>query len=294
MKHVSRRHCIAAGAAAAGAAWLAPGFHVRAGQADAAHDFGGFRVGIQSNVLNAFSPKLEPMVGHIAGLGLQWVEFARWHYDVTDNAGRVAEVQGMIARHGIRMEGYFLGEIEADAAHLRRTFEFARTNGVSVLIGQPTAEAFPVLDALVKEFKIKVAVHNYGPGHRFGRIQDLIIAAAPWDWRIGYCLDTGHAMRAGEHPVDAVRRLGSRLYGLHLREHAAVQRDPQPPETVIGEGALDLKALCIALRDVGFSGPLSLEVYFRPQDPLDVLKACLSNFAAAARATRTAAAPAGS
>ncbi len=284
---LSRRQFVAAGAAAAAGPWL----HGRTAGAEndkkqaSMAKYGGFRVGLQSNVLSAFSPELEPMLGYIAELGLHWVEFAHWHYEVTDDADRIAEVQALLARHHIDMEAYFLGEIEADPERLRQTFEFARKHGVSVLVGQPTEEAFPLLDALVKEFEIKVAIHNYGPGHRFDRITDLLLAAAPWDWRIGYCLDTGHAMRSGEPPVDAVRRLGSRLYGIHLREQAAVQRDPQPPETIIGRGALDLQAFCRALREVGFSGPLSLEVYYNRKAPMEPLRSGLANLAAAARAT---------
>ncbi len=287
MSTLSRRQFVATGAAAAAATWLpgrTAGAEDEKKQASMAK-YGGFRVGLQSNVLSAFSPELEPMLGHIAGLGLHWVEFAHWHYEVTDDAERIAEVQALLARHHVQVEAYFLGEIEADAQRLRQTFEFARKNGVSVLVGQPTEEAFPLLDTLVKEFEIKVAIHNYGPGHRFDRITDLLVAAAPWDWRIGYCLDTGHAMRSGEPPVDAVRRLGSRLYGIHLREQAAVQRDPQPPETIIGEGPLDLQAFCRALREVGFSGPLSLEVYYNRKAPMEPLRRCLANLAAAARAT---------
>lgn len=284
---LSRRQFMAAGAAAAAGTWRpgrTAGAENEKKQASMAK-YGGFRVGLQSNVLSAFSSEMEPMVRHIAELGLRWVEFAHWHYEVTDDADRIAEVQALLARQHIEMEAYFLGEIEADAERLRQTFEFARKNGVSVLVGQPTEEAFPLLDALVKEFEIKVAIHNYGPGHRFDRITDLLLAAAPWDWRIGYCLDTGHAMRSGEPPIDAVRRLGSRLYGIHLREQAAVQRDPQPPETIIGEGALDLQAFCRALREVGFLGPLSLEVYYNRKAPMEPLRSCLANLAAAARAT---------
>ena len=287
MSKVTRRQFLAtnAAAAAAGSVWLASPRAVWADEQALTASYGGFRVGLQSNVLNAFSPQLEPLVGHIAALGLHWVEFADWHYEVTQDAGRIAEVQALLARHDVRMEAYFLGEIQADAQRLRRTFQFARSNGVSVLVGQPTAEAFPLLDELVKEFDLKVAVHNYGPGHRFDRISDLVNAVSPWDERIGYCLDTGHAMRSGEEPVEAVRVLGSRLHGVHLREHAAVRRDPQPPETIIGEGALDLESLCQAMRNARFSGPLSLEIYYQPQQPMEPLRRSLASFARAARKT---------
>ncbi len=276
---------MATSAVAAGATCLVPAKLAVAAPDAAIAKYGGFRVGIQSNVLSVLSPELEPMTRHIADLGLHWVEFAHWHYEVTQDAARIAEVQALLARRNLQMEAYFLGEIKPDANALRQTFEFARSNGVSVLVGQPMEEAFPLLDALVKEFEIKIAVHNYGPGHRFDRITDLLKAAAPWDWRIGYCLDTGHAMRSGECPIDAVRRLGSRLYGVHLREHEAIRRAPRLPETIIGEGALDLKALCRAMRDVGFPGPLSLEVYYNRQLPIAPLQRSLTNLADAARAT---------
>jgi sugar phosphate isomerase/epimerase len=285
MQDITRRQFLAAGAAAAGTAWLANPAMTQADSQAMTAPYAGFRVGLQSNVLSAFSPQLEPMVGHVAELGLHWVEFAHWHYEVTDDAERIEEVQALLTRHKVRMEAYFLGEIQADAAKLRQTFEFARRNRVSVLVGQPTEETFPLLDPLVKEFDIKIAVHNYGPGHRFDRIDDLVKAVSPWDKRIGYCLDTGHAMRSGEKPVEAVRILGSRLHGVHLREHAAIRRDPQPPESIIGEGALNLESFCRAMREVGFLGPLSLEIYYNPQQPLEPLRKSLVNLARAAHKT---------
>lgn len=284
MSRLSRRRFLATGAMATGAAWLATDPQTALTEKPHETDqYGGFRVGLQSNVLNAYSPELEPMLANIAQLGLGWVEFARWHYPVTRDAERMAAVQTLLSQHNLKMEAYFLGDIPAEAAELRQAFEFARDHKVSVLVGQPTPEAFPLLDSLVKEFDIKVAVHNYGPGHRYDRIDDLVNAVEPWDSRIGSCLDTGHAMRAGEVPLDAVRRLGARLYGLHLREHTVVQRDPQPPESILGEGGLQLEAFCRALREIKFDGPMTIEVYYNPQQPMEVLRRCLANLAEAAR-----------
>lgn len=283
--NITRRQFLTTSLAATGAVCLASPRMARADAASLTARYGGFRVGLQSNVLSAFSPQLEPMIGHIADLGLHWVEFAHWHYEVTGDSARIAEVQALLKRHAVQMEAYFLGDIQAEPEPLRRTFEFARRNGVNVLVGQPVPEAFPILNAMVREFDIKIAVHNYGPGHRYDRINDLVEAVSPWDKRIGYCLDTGHAMRSGEEPVEAVRLLGNRLHGMHLREHVAVRREPQPPESIVGEGALDLEALCRAMRAADFSGPLSLEVYYNPQQPLEPLRKSLANLSKAARKT---------
>ncbi len=274
-----------AGAAAAGAAWR---LHPRSSMAEAAtDDHGGFRMSIQTNILNAYTQDLEEIIAHTADLEIPLAEFPDWHYELTLDEDRIAEVQAMLGDHGVEMAAYFLGEIEEDSEDaLRPVFEFARLNGASVLIGQPTEASFPILHALVREYtEMRVAIHNYGPGHRFDLTEDMLTAAAPWDWRIGYCLDTGHLMRSGENPVEAVRRMGSRLYGLHLREHAEITRNPDLPETIVGEGALDLEGLCEALRDVQFTGPLSLEIYYNPAEPLDAIRRSMANFLEAARAT---------
>ena len=113
----------------------------------------------------------------------------------------------------------------------------------------------------------------------------MITATAPWDWRIGYCLDTGHLMRSGEDPVDAVRRLGTRLHGIHLREHVAIRREARREETIVGEGAMDLEGFCHALREVNFVGPLVLEIYYDRTEPIEPIRQSLANFAEVARAT---------
>ncbi|MFP4191148.1 MAG: sugar phosphate isomerase/epimerase family protein [Candidatus Hydrogenedentota bacterium] len=287
MTKVSRRNFIVTGAAAAGAAWLARPALAQADQEASREEYGGFEMSLQTNILSQYTQDLDEIIELTADFGLYWIEFANWHYEATDDEDRIEEVQAKLEPHEMQMESYFLGDITGDdeAAH-RATFEFARRNGAPVLVGQPAEETFPILDQLVREYEdMRVAIHNYGPGAQYDYVEDMIVAAAPWDWRIGYCLDTGHLMRTGEDPVEAVRRLGTRLHGIHLREHESVTRQEDLPETIVGEGALDLEAFCRALRDVNFVGPLSLEIYYDPADPVEPIRQSLANFAEAARAT---------
>ncbi len=48
-------------------------------------------------------------------------------------------------------------------ADMRRAFEFARDIGVPTIVCAPSHDAIPILDKLVKEFDIKLAIHNHGP-----------------------------------------------------------------------------------------------------------------------------------
>jgi inosose dehydratase len=274
MTRFSRRNFMRAGALAAGGAWLARPTFLSAEPAAASRQrFGGFKVGIQSNSIANISPDLAKAVEAITEVKLHWGEFLGRHYAVTLDDAKIAESNAILGKGAIRMDSYFLGNINVTAEQGRTIFEFAKRAGASLLVGQPS---------LVKEFDIRVGIHNYGPGRQYDRAEDSIKAAAPWDWRIGYCLDTGHCMRAGEDPVDVVRRMGHRLFGMHLRDHQTIQREGRNPETVIGEGALNLKELFRALREVRFDGPLALEMYLARQDPLPAIKRSLEHMAAAA------------
>ena len=286
MRHLSRRRFMAAGAFAAGAASIGITRATAADPQASLDKFGGFKVGIQSNALARFNQDMGETLGHITDLGLYWAEIVEAYYPITQDEAKIAEAAALLARHDVKMESFFLGDIDVTQEDQgRRLFEFAKKTGVSMLVVQPLLESFPILDPLVKEYDIKIAVHNHGPDHRFDRMEDAIKAVAPCDWRVGFCLDTGHCMRTGENPVEAVRRLGHRMFALHVRDHAYLRRQRSIPETIIGEGALDLKGLFRALRDVHFDGPISLEMYKTRADPLPEYRPSIANFAAAAQAT---------
>ena len=136
-----------------------------------------------------------------------------------------------------------------------------------------------MLEAFVTEYDIKAGIHNHGPGHLYDTVDDMLEAAEPWDERIGFCLDIGHCMRSGEDPVEAVGRLGERLYGIHLKDHEHIGRD-DPPQTILGEGALDLPALCEALRAINYDAPIMVE--YDKEVTVEEIRRGLANVAEAA------------
>ena len=50
-----------------------------------------------------------------------------------------------------------------DAADIRRAFEYARDIGLPTIVCSPEPASMKILDAVVKEFDIKLAIHNHGP-----------------------------------------------------------------------------------------------------------------------------------
>src|SRR4029079_823044 len=105
----------------------------------------------------------------------------------------------------------------------RALFQFAQDVGIRNLTADPAPESFESLDALSKEFDIRIAIHNHGPRHRYDKVVDVLRAIEKHDQRIGACADLGHYIRSGEKPEEVIRALKGRLYGIHLKDFAETQ-----------------------------------------------------------------------
>ncbi|MFM8890182.1 MAG: sugar phosphate isomerase/epimerase family protein, partial [Planctomycetia bacterium] len=84
----------------------------------------------------------------------------------------------------------------------------------------------------------------------------------------------GHYIRSGERPVDVIRVLAGRLYGVHLKDFAEMQ--DKTKGVVLGKGHIDPQAVMAALVAAKFpaDGALSIEYEENPQNPIEDLKAC--------------------
>ena len=169
--------------------------------------------------------------------------------------------------------------IRADVAEIlaanRKMFEFAKAAGIRTFSADPDPDSFDSLHDLVKEFDVRIAIHNHGPGHRYNKAVDVLRAVEKYDQRIGACADLGHYIRSGERPVDVIRVLAGRLYGVHLKDFAEMQ--DKTSGVILGKGHLDVPGVFAALEQVGFpaDGALSLEYEEHPENPLADIRECL-------------------
>ncbi|MCA9161318.1 MAG: sugar phosphate isomerase/epimerase, partial [Planctomycetales bacterium] len=122
---------------------------------------------------------------------------------------------------------------------------------------------------------IRIAIHNHGPGALYDKISDVTSVVKDRHPNIGACVDTGHFIRSKIDPVEAVRRLGPRVFALHLKDEE--KQEKRSRNVVIGSGFLDLVAMFKMLRQIKFpaDGALSLEYEANPKNPIDEMKACL-------------------
>ena len=150
---------------------------------------------------------------------------------------------------------------------IRAVFEYARDAGIPTIVCSPTKTSIATYDKLVKEFDIKVAIHNHGPEDKLWPSPfDAWEAVQSYDPRVGLCIDVGHTARTGVDPIDAIRKCAPRLHDLHIKDIAAPSGSSKPVE--LGRGVLDLRGILQALLDIKYAGLVGLEFEKNLGDPV--------------------------
>lgn len=247
---------------------------LRAGQA------AGFPVGLQIYSLRGFS--VDDALMHCHDLGVSYVEFYPGMYDPKSTVEQIAAMNEKMEGLGIRPSAHGVNRLSKDHEANKRLFQFAKAAGIKNITADPDPDAFESLDSLVKEFDLRVAIHNHGPRHRYNKVVDTLRAIEKHDERIGACADLGHYIRSGEKPEDVIHALKGRLYGIHLKDFAEMQ--DKTHGVVLGRGHMNVELTFAALKDVNFpeDGALSLEYEENPKDPIADIRECLKVARAAA------------
>jgi sugar phosphate isomerase/epimerase len=288
--HVTRRGFLKAGAGAALSLAAAPGL---LGAAQEADPFGGFTVGVQSYSFRRFS--LTEALQQTQKLGLRHIEFYNGHVPLKSTPKQIEAVLRLCKEHQITPVAFGVEDFTKDHKANQARFEFARALGVRHLSANPTADSFDSLEKLVADFNISIAIHPHGPGpgnkalHRWHSAEVIMKAVEKRHRLIGSCLDTGHLIRAAQDPFNLkldpaqqVRVMGARNFGMHLKDHDNKRRT----DVIFGRGVLDVAAVLRALREVRFTGYISIEYEANEKNPGPDIRACLDVFRDAVRKIR--------
>jgi sugar phosphate isomerase/epimerase len=263
-----KRRDLVKAAAMAAAAPLAPGAWgaaAVAAEGRSADPWRGFKAGVASYTLRKFP--LEGAIRSIQHVGLRYVSIKDFHLPLKSTREERRSVAARFKEAGITPLSCGNITMENDGANVRRAFEYARDVGVPTIVCSPHPDSMAILDAMVKEFDIRLAIHNHGPeDKRFPSPYDVWKAVERYDRRIGLCIDVGHTARAKVDPAEAIRRCRERLYDLHIKDIDSTAPDGKTVEG--GRGVLDLGSILRALLQVGYSHLLSFEYEKDEDDPL--------------------------
>jgi inosose dehydratase len=152
---------------------------------------------------------------------------------------------------------------------VRRAFDNAQAVGLPTMICKPAQDAYPLIEKFVKQYNLRLAVHNHGPGDSgYPSPFDAWKAVLPYDPRIGLCIDVGHAYRAGADPAEAIRKCHERLYDVHLKDSRAEVGATKDIPVEVGQGRMDIKGILAALIEVKYSHIVAFEYEKGGADPV--------------------------
>src|SRR5437899_7640775 len=112
---------------------------------------------------------------------------------------------------------YFEKDEDAD---IRSKFEYCKRAGIAVIVaGDPAPESLPRIEKFVKEYDIRIAIHNHGPEDKLWHSPlDVLKAVKGMDARVGCCIDVGHTVRAGTDVVQSIHEVVVRLFNVHMKD----------------------------------------------------------------------------
>ncbi len=164
-----------------------------------------------------------------------------------------------IAASGLKVVAYGVTDIGRTEPEMRKAFDFARDMGIRTIVCEPADGDFPMINKLVGEYDICIAVHNHPAPSKYWSPVTSLRLIKDLDERIGVSADTGHWMREGLDPVECLRLLKGRIIDVHLKDRSDFGKGPSAFDVAWGSGKADMKRVLAELTLQDFGGFLTIE-----------------------------------
>jgi len=167
---------------------------------------------------------------------------------------------------------FFTGK--ADQA--KRIFDFWKGFDTEILVAEPPADCFDLLEELCDEYKMRLAIHNHQKGRSNYWSPDIVLECCNnRGENIGACCDDGQWVRSGLDPVECLNKLKGRIHNFHLKD-VAQKGNLDSPNSVIGQGEANNAKSLQALVKLGYQGLIVIDF---EHDTPDLQKDMASNIA---------------
>jgi sugar phosphate isomerase/epimerase len=231
----------------------------------------GWRPGCQAWTYNYFTPRVGGKVEILTflesvdkthDLGLHFIEGFP-NQDVSKSlpgqkmgprlsADARKEVKKHLDDKGVKLVNFGVGPANKAA------FDFAKDMGIETLVSEPKFNEFDGLDKLVEEYQINVAIHDHPEPSPYWDPKVVLKHVKDHNKRIGACCDTGHWLRSGVNPVEALKILEGRIISFHLKDLTEFG-NKKASDVPWGTGRGEIKAILTEVKRQGLKPVFSIE-----------------------------------
>jgi len=232
------------------------------------------KLGVASYSLRNFSR--QQAIEMTRALGVRFINFKSVHLAYDAPPEEFARARAELNAAGLQLVGGGMITFDVDTDDgVKKYFDYARAAGMPVIVCTCKASMLPRIEKFVRQYDIKIAIHNHGPEDpNFPSPYDVLKAVKGMDPRIGLCIDWGHTVRAGADPVRATADAGARVIDMHakdLRDFSSVDS-----QCVVGEGKMPVADIFRQLRAIRYQGYVNLEYEIEADNPLPGMKQSFS------------------
>jgi len=245
---------------------------------------GKVQLGLQTWTCNRMT--FDQVVEFAGKHGIKYVQFFSGQFDPAAPKEETFRKKAILDAHGLTCYTFGVSQTSMDQAKNRQLFEFAKLIGATLIIVEPKdAAEWDGLEALVKEYDIRLGIHNHGKGTVYGDPATVQAILAKRDKRIGVCLDVGWVTAAGFDAAKIFTAYGDRVYDIHFKDKK-VEKAADGKDVVldvpVGTGAANYPGLFAEIKRTGWSGVLAIETDNRSfqEDPNKLVEEGKSFFAA--------------
>ena len=222
----------------------------------------GWKLGSQSYTFRLFT--FDQALKKIDSCGLKYVEAypgqtigggIEGTMDFKMDAAKRQEVKNLLKKHGITITAF--GVVKGkDKAEWEKLFEFAKDMGIQNIDTDP--DQFAYIIPMAEKYKINIALHNHPKPSRFWH-PDSVLKYAGNSKLVGSCSDIGHWVRSGLDPVEQLKKLDGKVFGMHFKDVVKDTPDGKYHDVIWGKGDSRVDAVIAEMKRQKFKGPISVE-----------------------------------
>ena len=208
--------------------------------------------------------KFDEVVAFAEKHGIKHLQAIGSHINPTGSLEEAKQKKAILDAKGIHFYTFGVAGTSADKEQNRKLFVFAKAMGIKVIIVEPKNDKalWDGLEELVKEYDIKLGIHNHGKDSVYGTPEKIWSVMKSRDKRIGVCMDVGHITGAGFDAAKAFREYDGRVYDIHLKDKKTEKTADGKSvilDVMVGTGDANYKGLLAELKKAKWDGVLAIE-----------------------------------
>jgi sugar phosphate isomerase/epimerase len=218
-------------------------------------------VGLQTWSLRNLS--FDQVVEFATQHGFKQLQMFGRHIDPLGPVEETLRKKAILDAKGLTLYTFGVTNTSLDQAENRRLFEFAKVMGVKVIVVEPRDfRILDLLEELVKEYDIRIAIHNHGIRTLYGNPLVVRTLIAHRDPRVGVCLDVGWVTAAGFDAAKVFKDYGARVFDIHLKDKRTERTQGGEDvhlDVMVGTGEANYAGLLTEMKAASWNGVMAIE-----------------------------------